>query len=142
MNTSQHMSPFGVTIFTGEYGRKYYKIDGDIIYYDINFPLTCAIIGKNYGPKSQLTPGNCLNCQNFASYNGIQISVCRNCAVNVPEFNIFDCDCTLKTLQDHIDYQYNNYKTCPGYMILECNNEKGCIFNDYYNNVNFLKIKY
>ena len=55
--------PLNVTIYTGKKGRKYYKIDGDITKYDINFPLQCAILSQKYDIESQISPPNCLNCQ-------------------------------------------------------------------------------
>lgn len=130
LSSDVYSDTLNVTIYTGKKGGKYYKIDGDITRYDINFPIKCAISSQNYDIKSQISPPNCLNCQRFGSYNGIQLTLCAICC-QLKEYRKLRCNCNIKYLQNHIDYQLDHFKTMPEYMILECDHEN-CIFNTLY----------
>ena len=122
-----------IYIYTGKYGRQCYRIKNKKTYYDINFPLTLALELQN----SVDGPERCLNCLEYASFNGVQLYLCGNC--NQHSINkYYDCSCIRGgSLQEIIDKELDCYFT-DGFMNFGCSSM--CILNNYYKDICFDQI--
>ena len=131
-----------IQIYTGKLGRQYYTVNDSPLYFDINFPINIACHAFNeqlIDTFNQLGPYNCKNCNRYGTFKNIHFNVCANCH-GLPAYKPLVCHHSGGCFKDDIQEQLDLYKTCNGYMILDCDSDKDCIINHYYHDVDFTRV--